>query len=185
MFSINKEQGMKRLNTTIALVSSLTLFACGGGGGGSTSPAPAPSPVPAPSPTPVPTPSPTPVPTPTPASAPDPNAVYDTTAELVVASNFEIKQEYEVNVRYTNAQQRNVYLSVCSDFTNEQGQVAVNYNSCLLRTSLAGNYNTQLHVANDQNRLVMTIWYLDDVENPRYEFWENDNASTNKVFSVE
>lgn len=169
---------MKRLNTTIALVSSLTLFACGGGGEGSTSPTPVPSPVP--------TPSPTPVPTPTPAPAPDPNAVYDTTAELVVAANFDIKQEYEVNVRYTNTQQRNVYLSVCSDFTNEQdGQVAVNYNSCLLRTSLAGSYNTQLSVANDQNKLVMAIWYLDDVENPRYEFWENDSASTNKVFSVD
>lgn len=178
---------MKRLNTTIALVSSLTLFACGGGGGGgSTSPTPVPSPVPTPSPTPVPTPSPTPVPTPTPAPAPDPNAVYDTTAELVVAANFDIKQEYEVSVRYTNTQQRNVYLSVCSDFTNEQdGQVAVNYNSCLLRTSLAESYNTQLSVANDQNKLVMAIWYLDDVENPRYEFWENDSASTNKVFSVD
>ena len=176
---------MKRLNTTIALISSLTLLACGGGGGGSSTPTPTLTPAPTPVPTPAPTPAPSPTPVPTPTPAPDPNAVYDTTAELVVAADFEMKQEYSVDVRYTNSQQRNVYLSVCSDFTNNQGQVAVNYNSCLLRTSLTDNYSTRLNVANDHNQLVMAIWYLDDVNNPRYEFWESDNTSANQLFTVE
>jgi len=105
---------------------------------------------------------------------PDPDAIYDTTAELIAAKSFLLEPEYELTVSYQNQDTRSVYLSVCTEFTEGQNGIKVNYNSCLLRTSIDNDYAGKLMVANDQNRLVMAIWYLDDTKNPRYEIWEND-----------
>ena len=110
----------------------------------------------------------------------DPNATYETTAELVVARGFTIEQEYELTVSYKNDNNRSAYLSVCSEFTEGKSGITVNYNSCLLRTSIEGDYAGTLRVANDKNRLVMAIWYLDDTNNPRYEVWENDSDAKEK-----
>ena len=71
-------------------------------------------------------------------------------------------------------------MSVCSEFTEGKSGIKVNYNSCLLRTSIEGDYAGTLRVANDKNRLVMAIWYLDDTNNPRYEVWENDSDAKEK-----
>jgi len=171
----NKEKIMNITNITALSVMSLLLAGCGGGGGGTDSTAtPAPTPVVTPTPTPVATPTPTPVVTPTPVPVVDPNAVYDSTAELIVAQSFLIKQEYELAISYKNEDSRRAYLSLCSEFTEGQEGVKVNYNSCLLRTSINESYAGTVSVANDKKKLVMAIWYLDDVNNPRYAVWEND-----------
>ena len=46
----------------------------------------------------------------------DPNATYETTAELVVARAFIIEQEYELTVSYKNDNNLSAYLSVCTEF---------------------------------------------------------------------
>jgi len=167
---------MNITNITALSVMSLLLAGCGGGGGGGDSTAtPAPTPVATPAPTPVATPTPTPVVIPTPVPVVDPNAVYDSTSELIVAQSFLIKQEYELAVSYNNEDSRRAYLSVCTEFTEGQEGVKVNYNSCLLRTSINDDYTGTLSVANDKKKLVMAIWYLDDVKNPRYAVWESDD----------
>lgn len=107
----------------------------------------------------------------------DPDAIYDTTAELVVANSFLLKQEYEVNVGYQNDSGRSAYLSVCTRFTTDKDDIEVDYDSCLLRTSIDGDYAGTLTVANNQNSLVMAIWYFDDMENPRYEIWGSDSSA--------
>ena len=116
---------------------------------------------------------------------PDPDAIYDKTSELIVAKSFLFEQEYDLSVSYNNDDNRSVYLSVCSDFTEGDDGVKVNYNSCLLRTSINGYYSNTLKVGNDKTRLVMAIWYLDDVKNPRYEVWKNDiNTVGAKQFTI-
>lgn len=76
-------------------------------------------------------------------------------------------------------------MSVCSDFTDGD-EIKVNYNNCLLRTVVKDSYATTLKVPNDKNRLVMAIWYFDDIDNPRFEIWENDNdESAIKPFDVD
>ena len=106
---------------------------------------------------------------------PDPNAIYDTTAELVVSRTFLISQEYKLEISYGNKNDRRVYLSICTDFNEGASGITVNYNSCLLRASIETDYTGSLSVANDKTRLVMAIWYLDDIDTPRYEIWENNN----------
>jgi len=107
----------------------------------------------------------------------DTTAIYATTAELKAAKSFLLKQEYELTVSYKNNGNRNAYLSVCTEFTEGEYGIKVNYNTCLLRTSIQSGYSGKLTVANDKNRLVMAIWYLDDAKNPRYEVWENNSAA--------
>jgi hypothetical protein len=151
---------------------SLLMVACGGGGSDS-APEPAPAVV-------VEEVAVTVVEVPTevvvvePEQEPDPEAIYETTAELIASKSFLLEQEYELTVSYQNQNRRSTYLSVCTEFTEGPQGIKVNYNSCLLRTSIDNDYKGKLMVANDQNRLVMAIWYLDDTKNPRYEIWEND-----------
>lgn len=172
---------MKLTNIVLISILNLLIAACGGGGGESDSSTSTPPVLSTPEPV---------VPI---VDAPveevevelDPNATYETTAELVVARAFVIEQEYELTVSYKNDKNLSAYLSVCTEFTEGKSGIKVNYNSCLLRTSIESDYAGTLKVANDKNRLVMAIWYLDDTDNPRYEIWENDSdAKEVRTFAV-
>lgn len=168
---------MKFTNNLILLALSLSFIGCGGGGGNS-------EPSIGASATDNPT-QPTPTPTPTPAATTDPNAVYDTTADLVVAKSFLMEQEYDLTIEYADTSNRAAYLSICSEFTQVQLKVSVNYDSCILRTTSNSSYKNIINIPNDKKQLVMAIWYLDDLNNPRYEFWNNDETTSQaKVFSV-
>ncbi len=159
---------MKLTNIVLVSMMSLLMVACGGGGGDNSSTSTPPAVA-------------TPAPVDPILNEPevvegelDPNATYETTAELVVAKSFIIDQEYELTVSYNNDNNLSAYLSVCTEFTEGKSGIKVNYKSCLLRTSIESDYAGTLRVANDKDRLVMAIWYLDDMDNPRYEIWEND-----------
>lgn len=181
---------MKFINIVFMSTMSLLVVSCGGGGGGSSaSPSTAnstPSPV-------IEDPVVTIVAEPEVIKEPvvkeiieiDPNAVYETTSELVAAKSFLLKPEYDLAINYVNKDGRDAYLSVCTDFTEEADTVKVDYNSCLLRTSISDDYQGVLTVANDNDRLVMAIWYLDDAKNPVYEIWQHDaDAEDMQHFSV-
>jgi len=178
--SNNKEKTMKLTKMTVIPMMSLLMVACGGGGGGNTSSTPEPV-------TTVVVEPPVVVVVVEPELEPelDQNAIYDTTAELISAKSFLLKPEYDLSISYKNESNRSAYLSVCTEFTDDENGIKVNYNSCLLRTSIESNFAGTLTVANDKSNLVMAIWYLDDIENPRYETWENDiNATGERVFDV-
>jgi hypothetical protein len=168
MYLNNKDKTMKLINIFAISIIGLFMVACGGGGGGDSSTPSSPS---------VPTAPVIDVPIVPIDDQPDPDATYDSTAELIVSKSFLIEQEYELAVSYNS---RSAYLSVCTDFTEGQAGIKVDYNSCLLRTAVDNDYAGTLTVANDKNRLVMAIWYLDDAKNPRYEIWEN-SGDTNEI----
>ena len=102
----------------------------------------------------------------------DLDAVYSTTAELVAAKSFLLKPEYDLQVSYVNTDNQNIYLSVCTDFEEAKSGIKVNYESCLLRTSITESFQANIIVPNDKNRIVMAIWDLDNPQQPRYETWE-------------
>lgn len=115
---------------------------------------------------------------------PDPDAIYETTAQLVAAKSFLLETQYDLEVSFINQEQRRAYISVCSDFSESEA-MKVNYNSCIVRTSVTGSYSDTITVGNDNQELVMAIWYFDDINNPRYEVWQNtQNGDNTKVFSV-
>ena len=167
---------MKLTNMTVIPMMSLLMVACGGGGGGNASSTPEPVTTVVVEP---------PVVVVVVEPELDQNAIYDTTAELISAKSFLLKAEYDLSITYKNESNRSAYLSVCTEFTDGENGIKVNYNSCLLRTSIESSFAGKLTVANDKSNLVMAIWYLDDIENPRYETWENDiNATGEKIFDV-
>ncbi|WP_440874261.1 hypothetical protein [Thalassotalea sp. PLHSN55] len=176
----------------IITLCCLSISACGGGGGGessssasATTQAPTPAPVTTPDPMPTPDPAPDNTPNTSDEELPDPNAVYESTAELVAAKSFLIAQEYQLEISYQNDANRQAYLSVCTEFSQGSDGIYVNYNSCLLRAPISGDFSKTLTVANDKDKLVMAIWYLDDVNTPRYETWENTNGvNEEKTFHV-
>ena len=171
---------MKLTNNTSIFLMSLLMMGCGGGGSDDSS---TPDPVVVAVEEPV-----AEVPEPPVVSTivePDPNATYESTADLIVSRKFLLKPEYALAVSYKNDGNRNAYLSLCTDFTEGEEGIKVNYNSCLLRTSIQSDYAGTLTVANDKNRLVMAIWYFEDMKNPRYEVWENDtDANGVRTFEV-
>jgi len=192
MYLNNKVNTMNITNISVITLMSLLVAACGGGGGGeSSSPSTTTSSTttvvtivedPAPQVIDLPVED---VPIVDNSVEPDPNATYDTTADLIASKSFLLKPEYELAVSYSNEGDRPIYLSVCSEFTEEEARIKVNYNSCLVRTSLESNYSGTLTVANNKNDLIMAIWYLDDIDNPRYEIWRNDNSTDEiKTFCV-
>jgi hypothetical protein len=51
------------------------------------------------------------------------------------------------------------YLNVCSDFSDDNGELRVNYESCLLRTSLQGQYSEfKIVVSSNQREFIAQIW---------------------------
>ncbi len=107
---------------------------------------------------------------------PDPDAIYDSTADLVVATSFLLEPEYQLAVSYVNTEKREVYLSICTDFAEGDAGMKVDYNSCLIRTAIKEDFSSTIAVANDKLSLVMAIWYFDDMNNPRFEVWENEGG---------
>lgn len=171
---------MKHTNVIVIPMMSLLMVACGGGGDAST-----PDPVVAVVDEVVLSVAVQPIVIDTVEPELDPDAIYDTTAELVAAKSFLLEHEYELAVSYQSDERRSAYLSVCTEFTEGQYGIKVNYNSCLLRTSIEGDYAGTLKVSNDKSRLVMAIWYLDEIKKPRYEVWENnENTKSIKHFDV-
>lgn len=71
------------------------------------------------------------------------------------------------------------YLNICSDFTDENGELRVSYESCLLRTSLQYQHNDfEVVISSNQQELVAQIWSLHDDALPVNHRWsrsENGN----------
>ena len=101
----------------------------------------------------------------------DRNAVYDTTAELVAEKTFTLSLEYDLQVNYLNINNQNIYLSVCTEFDEGKEGIKVNYESCLLKASITESFQATMKVPNDQNRIVMALWNLDNPQQPRFETW--------------
>lgn len=115
----------------------------------------------------------------------DPNAVYSSTAELVVAKSFLLEPEYDLQVNYVNTNEQNIYLSVCTDFEESNTGIEVNYESCLVRTSVTESFQEYITIPNDKTKVVMAIWDLDNPQEPRFETWEYSTEDNNEhIFTV-
>jgi hypothetical protein len=62
---------------------------------------------------------------------------------------------------------------LCSDYQQDNnGNYIINYNSCILRTSLSDiNYETIVTVTNDTTGLVAAIWFMDEIKEPLIVDW--------------
>jgi len=169
-------------NLYILVLLSTLLTACGGGGGGSSESSAA---IPADSqPT---NPSATPV-LAQPAvtefrlqesqpieSGPIIVSAVQATSEIDVPKGFALKSEATFNLKITLSEDDDqpAYLSLCSDYVHhEDGSYSINYDSCLLRTSIRdNNFETVITVTNDTRGLVAALWFMDGTKEPLFNDW--------------
>ncbi len=114
----------------------------------------------------------------------EPLPEYASTSELVAESSFLLEPEYELSIRYESKNISDAYLSICTEFELEGAITRVDYDSCLLRTSINGDYLGSLSVPNDKTRLVMAVWFFDKPESPEYNFWEKSGVNDALLFAV-
>lgn len=114
----------------------------------------------------------------------EPLPEYASTSELVAESSFLLEPEYELTIRYESPNSSDGYLSICTEFELEGAITRVDYDSCILRTSINGDYLDTLSVPNDKTRLVMAVWFFDMPESPEYNFWEKSEVNDSLLFAV-
>jgi len=139
-------------NIQYYLLSSMFLFACGGGGGDNesvTAVAPV-SPV---------------------SAAPSPQL----TLELQTSASFDFMSNYKLVLQINNLPDSTgrFYINVCSDYKEIQGRYQINYNSCVLRTSLNDSYREfELVLSDNEQQLIAQVWPIEYAAEPVNQFWE-------------
>ena len=105
------------------------------------------------------------------------------TADLVVAKNFtfDSARKLDVYVDVSNRAMTQSNFSLCKRYTkNSNGSYNVDFDSCLLKTALNnGQYQGNVNITNDVDKLISVVWFLDDIQNPQYN--EINVASINMI----
>jgi hypothetical protein len=98
-----------------------------------------------------------------------------TSSEIAVPDGFALSSERSFNLRITRSEEDNqlAYLSLCSDYQKlSDGSYSINYDSCLLRTSLNDSqYEAVITVTNDTVGLVAAMWFMDESKEPLITDW--------------
>jgi hypothetical protein len=101
------------------------------------------------------------------------------TSDLRVPAGYSFKQTYDLEVVVANSQERVGYLSVCSDFSQQEQEqgYAVNYANCQLRAALEGDFAATLELPNNVNSIIAVVWYFDTDKPAAFAVWEKDDAA--------
>jgi hypothetical protein len=98
-----------------------------------------------------------------------------TSSEIAVPDGFALSSERSFNLRIRRSEEDNqlAYLSLCTDYKHHNdGSYSINYDSCLLRTSLRDiNYESLVTVTNDTKGLVVALWFMDVTKKPIITSW--------------
>jgi hypothetical protein len=97
------------------------------------------------------------------------------THDIAVPEGFALNSERLFNFKVTRSEDDDqaAYLSLCSDYQqHNDGSYNIDYNSCLLRTSLTDvNYEAVITVTNDTQGLVAALWFMDESKEPLITDW--------------
>jgi hypothetical protein len=98
-----------------------------------------------------------------------------TSGDISVPDGFSLNSERSFNLKIIRSDDDDqaAYLSLCSDYQeNSDGSYNINYDSCLLRTSLnEAVFETVITVTNDTEGLVAALWFVDGSKNPIIKDW--------------
>jgi hypothetical protein len=98
------------------------------------------------------------------------------TADLRVPAGYSFNQTYALELAVANQQQRAGYLSVCSDFSQQEQGYVVNYANCQLRVALEGDFAATLDLPNNVSSVLAVVWYFDTDQPADFAVWEKDDA---------
>jgi hypothetical protein len=99
--------------------------------------------------------------------------------DLDVSPDFDFIGGETLNITIINkgATNERRYLNICGDFTDDNGEFKVNYDSCHLRTSLEGQHNEfKIVISSNQNSLIAQIWSFNDGAQPLDHHWSRSEV---------
>ena len=145
---------MKVLKASAIYIMLLSLYSCGQGG---------------------------PSPSPSLSLSPSGDSSSSITDEIKVSSDFTFigGETLSITIVDESSSIETRYLNICSDFTDDIGELSVSYESCLLRTPLEGqNSNFEIVISSTQQELIAQIWTLQDGVPPVNQRWSrSENGS--------
>jgi len=99
-----------------------------------------------------------------------------TSHEIIVPDGFSLNSErlFDFKIMRSDTDNQAAYLSICSDYQQDsEGTFIINYDSCLLRTSLENiNYETVISVTNNTKSLVAALWFKNPDKEPLIQDWQ-------------
>lgn len=97
--------------------------------------------------------------------------------DIIIADHNVLSSTYMLNIHINVMSGKRIYFSLCDDYTvNNEGEIHVNYGSCLYRGSLLdGRLITEIKVANHNTKLIAAIWFYDDTAT-YYQIWKKSIA---------
>jgi len=99
--------------------------------------------------------------------------------DLDVSRDFDFIGGETLNVTISNESGtiERRYLNICSYFTDDNGELSVRYESCLLRASLDGQYSEfKIVISSNQNSLIAQIWPFTDGAQPVDHLWSRSEV---------
>ncbi len=96
------------------------------------------------------------------------------TVDLKVSPDFNFIGGETLTIRIVNegSSSERLYLNICSDFNQVDGQYQVNYGGCILRTSIQSQYGEyEINLSSNEQELLAQVWPLVDGASPESYLW--------------
>ena len=114
--------------------------------------------------------------------------VPQATSELQASASFDFRSNYNLVLQINNLPDSSTrfYINVCSDYKETQGSYQINYDSCVLRTSLNNSYREfELILSDNEQSLIAQIWPVEYAAEPVNQFWEKTEENGKWVISLQ
>lgn len=105
-----------------------------------------------------------------------------TTSELVSDPNFDFTSNTTVDVTIPASLSTTIsyFINICTDFTEENNEVIINYDSCKLRTTLTTLEQAfTLSLSNAEVMLIAQIWPIENGAEPVTFYWNITESGLN------
>ena len=88
-------------------------------------------------------------------------------------SDFDLTVDVDISSRTVDR----AFLSICKNFEDNEGTITVDYESCLVRTSLNnGVYSDVLDISNEIDELAFAIWFYSEGTEPEITIQSTTNT---------
>ncbi|NMP32091.1 hypothetical protein HII17_10975 [Thalassotalea sp. M1531] len=107
--------------------------------------------------------------------APQSSDIDITTGELISTPEFSFIGSFDLTINIAEAPEGSIqyYINICSEFTEENNEIIVNYDSCMLRTFLTSQPQSfELALSESQSTLVAQIWPMENNAVVIDVFWQ-------------
>ena len=104
------------------------------------------------------------------------------TSELITNAEFDLTSDLELTVNVPAAPSNSIsyFINICSTYSNIDGSVTIQYDSCKLRaplTSVQQQYN--LTLSSTELQLIAQIWPIESGAKPITRYFENNTSDNN------